>query len=284
MKKLPRDIRRTLKQDTATIRPQFKHDLKTVFLQGDTMANSLKSKRNFFSHKYLIPTGAALVLVALVGASTYNYGTNKAEKASLSSVQLPADLSTVKSIDEIRTLATIGLIADVHVTGVELKQEDGSLVYKVQFSDGTFKLFDAKTGDLMANPALKTESEVPVNFVAGVTIDAARTTAQAVFPDKTITKIELESENSVVVYSVRFSDGSRVDISAVDGTVVSSKEGATTSTKGKDTEEEHESEQAEQHESPKSVSGSNNSGSNNSGGSSSGSGFGGSTDSKSGKN
>lgn len=225
------------------------------------MTTSPKIKRTFFAHKYMIPAGAALVLIALVGASTYTYGSSKGEKASLHTVQLPADLSTLKSIEDIRAQATVGLIGDVHVSGVELKQEDGVLVYKVQFSDGTFKLFDAKTGDLIANPALEAESEVPAGFVAGVTIDTAQATAQAVYPDKTIVKIELESEAGKVVYKVVFSDNSRVLVSAVDGSVVSSRDGGSASSHGKETEEEHESESAEQHESAKSESGSSNSGS-----------------------
>ena len=114
MKKLPRDIRATLHRDAATIRPQFKRSLKTAFLQGDTMTTSPKTKRSFFSHKYIIPAGAALVLTALVGASTYTYGSSKGEKASLHTVQLPADLSTLKSIEDIRAQATVGLIGDVH--------------------------------------------------------------------------------------------------------------------------------------------------------------------------
>ena len=55
----------------------------------------------------------------------------------------------------------------------------------------------------------------------------ARAKAQAERPGKTITKIELESEEGVIVYSVRFSDGGRVDVSAVDGTIKRVKDAST---------------------------------------------------------
>lgn len=226
MNRLPKDIARALSHDPATIRPEFKKQLKTLVVQGENVAQSQSPKLAFLSNKFIIPASVALLLVALVGAGTYNYGTNKSEKASLRNVQLPSDLAGVKSMDEIRTIAGVGLIGDVKVIGVELKQEEGQLVYKVQFSDGTFKMFDAKTGDLIANAALEVQKEVPAGFVASVTIDTARTTAQATFPSKTIVKIELESENAIVVYSVRFSDGSRVDVSATDGSVVRSRDAA----------------------------------------------------------
>lgn len=56
-----------------------------------------------------------------------------------------------------------------------------------------------------------------------ITIDEAKTIAQNVYPDKTIKKVELENEHGTVVYSVRFTDSSRVDVSAADGSVVRSE-------------------------------------------------------------
>jgi uncharacterized membrane protein YkoI len=64
---------------------------------------------------------------------------------------------------------------------------------------------------------LETKTQAPANSIRPF---AALTTAQAVFPDKSITKIEVETEEGRTVYSVRFSDGSRVDVDALTGVVV----------------------------------------------------------------
>lgn len=64
-----------------------------------------------------------------------------------------------------------------------------------------------------------------------VSVDEAKSIAQNVFPDKTIEKVETENEDGVLVYSVRFTDSSRVDVSSSDGSVVRTEQ-----------EEDHEDE------------------------------------------
>lgn len=56
-----------------------------------------------------------------------------------------------------------------------------------------------------------------------VTLDQATAIAQAVFPDKTVQKVETETEHGVQIFSVRFTDGSRVDVRASDGAVLRSE-------------------------------------------------------------
>lgn len=53
-----------------------------------------------------------------------------------------------------------------------------------------------------------------------VTFEQAKTIALGVFPDKTIKKVETELEHGVLVYSVRFTDSSRVDVNSNNGSVV----------------------------------------------------------------
>lgn len=56
-----------------------------------------------------------------------------------------------------------------------------------------------------------------------ISLSDAQAIAQAQFPDKTIRKVEAETEHGILVYSVRFTDGSRVDVSAADGSIVKSE-------------------------------------------------------------
>jgi uncharacterized membrane protein YkoI len=55
-----------------------------------------------------------------------------------------------------------------------------------------------------------------------VSLNTAIAVAQKAMPGKTIAKVEIENENATVVYSVRFSDNTRVTILASNGTVSTS--------------------------------------------------------------
>lgn len=233
MTKLPKDIRNALSPKSAAIDPRFKSTLKKLIIEGETMAQT--KKLPLFTRKHLLPlTGASLVLASVFGIGSYLYTQNRNEEALLREVELPGDLSGLKSVDEIRAAALVGLDSSVSISAIELENEDEGLLYKVKFSNGTFKLFDARTGTMVSKSDLEIDASVPADFVAGVTIESARATAQGVFPDKTVVKIELEMEGTVVVYSVRFSDDSRVDVSAVDGSVVRTRNEATGARTGSD--------------------------------------------------
>lgn len=56
-----------------------------------------------------------------------------------------------------------------------------------------------------------------------VSLEDAKVIALGVYPDKTVKKVEIEHEHGTLVYSVRFSDSSRVDVRASDGAVVRSE-------------------------------------------------------------
>ena len=55
---------------------------------------------------------------------------------------------------------------------------------------------------------------------SSVTLDQAKAIALSVFPNKTIKKVETELEHGVLVYSVRFTDSSRVDVNSNDRSIV----------------------------------------------------------------
>lgn len=138
-------------------------------------------------------------------------------------LEIPADLDNVLSIDEIRTIASADTAEGVSIQGVELENEEGQVLYKVKYSDGTYRFYYAKTGEVYVRASTDeadVEEDIPSGFVAGISLQEARNIAVAQRPGKTVVKIELETENGVVVYSVRFSDGGRVDIDASSGQVL----------------------------------------------------------------
>lgn len=176
------------------------------------------------------------ILVAVVVLSAIGFGAwrvmtankDKAEEAPQASVSsqekienLPTDLTDIKSIDEIKTLATDDAAT---VSGIELELEEGILVYVVHFTDGSKAVFNAKTGSKLQladnnDDEIDDSKTLPAGFTAAVSIQQAIDIAKKERPDATLRKVELEVEDGVVVYSVRFTDGSRVDVSAADGSV-----------------------------------------------------------------
>ncbi|MCA9347058.1 PepSY domain-containing protein [Candidatus Saccharibacteria bacterium] len=252
MKKMPKSLYSAVSDKNSAARKSFKRNLRNnLFREGKTVKKSLFSEIS--RPMYYVPATLGVLLIA--GTTLFAYKTTNAsksnEKALLANVALPSDLSAVKPIDEIRTLASTGLADGVTVVGVELDNEDGTLLYKVKFSDGTVKFYDANSGELVTKPVENETSEIPSNFTATISVDQARTIAQDQEPGKTIVKIEFEMEDGKAVYMVIFSDKTRLLISADDGSIIQQK----TETH-QETEDQNESHDDGDHESDSSNSGS----------------------------
>lgn len=134
---------------------------------------------------------------------------------------LPDSLSDLKPTDEILSLATAE-IGTRQILAVELEQEDEGLVYSVKLSDGTVLVFNARTGAKVQlnnpdNPEIDNDKPLPAAFKPAITLQAAVQTAKEKRPSKTVSKVKLELEGGIVVFSVRFSDGGRVDVDALTG-------------------------------------------------------------------
>ncbi len=182
-----------------------------------------------FAHTMAI---LSLVVLAGVGGAGYRVYVSSHSKPKLSVNDstppsqlepLATDLTGVKTLPEIQTVAAASA-GTVQIKSIQLETENGVLVYKVVLADKTVLVFDAKTGAQLPNTKVP-ESEVgtedlPKAVTTAVTVDKAREIAQASRVGKTITKIELEKENAVLVFSVRFSDGVRVNIDANTGAIV----------------------------------------------------------------
>lgn len=164
----------------------------------------------------------ALSLILLVAVSGYALQSNKQSSSRGETIsdklEVPADLSGVLSVADMKSKATADIPSGAKIVSVELENEDGSIVYKVRFSDGSIRIYNAKTGAPIVKTVSDDDSANDANLT--VSLQEARNIAAAKRPGQTITKIELETENGVRVYSVRFADGGRVDVNANTGAVV----------------------------------------------------------------
>lgn len=177
-----------------------------------------------------------IIIIAItflaIGGITYwrisqNGNTKKATVLTSSKSDLPTDLSGLLTVDKIKDLA-LAEKSGATIKQVELEMINNTLVYRVQLLDGTLLAFNAKDGTKVTlsgdETSEKEEDDIPANAVISITFQKAVEIAQAKYPTKTIRKVEFEFEEGKVVYSVRFSDGSRVDVDATSGVINKAKD------------------------------------------------------------
>jgi len=171
-----------------------------------------------------IPVAVGLVVLAILIGGGLFWANRNDTNPEQSGRELPTTLAGIKSVGEIRTLAE-PQANGAAITEIELETEDVGLIYKVKFSDGRILFFDAAAGTQITNRTFRVDDtdidndRLPANFNPPVSLEQARATATSRMPGKTIRKVEIEVEDGIVVYSFRFTDDSRVDVSTVDGTV-----------------------------------------------------------------
>lgn len=225
-KKYPLNI---LNDDKLVIDSKFKNKLKVKLFERENiimakMPIQLNTKQLFNQRTFRFAGVAALLLFSTTAIYAANSRSQSMERQSIIEdvVELPQNLDGLKTLDEMRTLAQRDAPEGASIIKVEVENEHGTVLYKVKFSDGSYRLYDAITGlsYVDSSSGLESDESVPAGFVAGITIQQARDIAASQRPGKVITKIELEVEEGKVVYSVRFSDNGRVDIDATNGDVV----------------------------------------------------------------
>ncbi|MBP6962364.1 PepSY domain-containing protein [Candidatus Saccharibacteria bacterium] len=225
-KKYPLNI---LNDDKLVIDSKFKNKLKVKLFERENvimakMPIQLNTKQLFNQRTFRFAGVAALLLFSTTAIYAANSRSQSMERQSIIEdvVELPQNLDGLKTLDEMRTLAQKDAPEGASIIKVEVENEHGAVLYKVKFSDGSYRLYDAITGlsYVDSSSGLESDESVPAGFVAGITIQQARDIAASQRPGKVITKIELEVEEGKVVYSVRFSDNGRVDIDATNGDVV----------------------------------------------------------------
>jgi uncharacterized membrane protein YkoI len=126
-------------------------------------------------------------------------------------------------VPHIRELA-IKEVPATDIAGIDLENENNAHVYKVKLANGTILSIDAKTGKVLNKDEHNSSTPIPAAFVPGIDFNKAREVALTQIPSGIIEKIELGAEEGKQVYSVRFVNAGRVDISAVDGAVVRVKQ------------------------------------------------------------
>lgn len=148
MSKLPRDISKKFNDKQLIVNEKFKQSLRKSLLEENYQ---MAKKQNTIitalrKQKLIIPIGA-VAAVLLIAGGTYALVNNdpKPQLAHQQNTPLPEDLSDVVPIEQVRTTALADLPGGT-IVGVELEQEEGVLVYKVKYSDGTVRIYDAKTG------------------------------------------------------------------------------------------------------------------------------------------
>lgn len=175
---------------------------------------------------------AVLAVLAVGGFVVYRVSNSEIESPAASSESedsadvaeaLPEDLSTLKPLEELQPIATEAA-GGASLVGVELEYEDGMLVYVFHFNDGTKLAYNATTGEQVAyqednDDEIDDNNEIPAGFTAGITLSEAIQIAKSERPNSVVEKVEMEVEDGVVVYSVRFTDESRVDVDALDGSI-----------------------------------------------------------------
>ena len=197
-----------------------------------------KNRKKYMRKNYMqrgfsvVEVGIIVVVVAIVGLLGWKfYDAQQAKKATVSNAvetpsvdMVPGDLAHLADLDALQKDA----LADkqgVTVVHVELEETTAGVVYKAELSDGTVTVYNARTGKRQSSTKVadKTSEALPTSVTAGISFARALEVAKAEKPNSKVFKIELEREGGVVVYSVRFTDKARVDVSAADGSVVRTK-------------------------------------------------------------
>lgn len=171
-----------------------------------------------------------LMLVAVYGAYTVIADPEQVDQRS-DTVQaaptvapLPATLSSIKDASEIQQLAAAD-VPGAKIQSIKLEQFNNTLAYSVRLSDGRLRYYDATTGSLLSEQNQSgfqpTENAIPDGYVASITIDQARSIAIERIPLEEVANITLEIEKGQPVYCVFFTGGSKVLVSAIDGSVAS---------------------------------------------------------------
>lgn len=218
MSSLPKDLEKKLGPSSAEIDPRFKQKLKQSLFKEKTMPVANPFVR-FLKYTRSAPALAVFIALVVVGSASGFVATHRANVTRQAEIEVPANIDDLLSFEEVKAIANKDA-SNSSITGIELEKEDSGMVYKVKFSDGSIRIYDAKTGQAISDDnKVEDKNKAPVNAANTITAAEARSIALKQ-RSGTVIKIELETEEGVTVYSVRFSDGGRVDVNAANGGVV----------------------------------------------------------------
>lgn len=177
-----------------------------------------------------------VAVVVLIGGGlfyVYSKSSNNSKVANTTETEttelkaLPDDLAGILTLEKIQELVEQEA-PNTSVKAVELGVEDGVLVYIVGLSDGSQLAFDATSGEKVAVAKASDdedeEQHTLTDLTSKVSLANAVSIARAQHPGVDVRKVEIEQEDGILVYSVRFTDKARVDVDANNGSVIEIRE------------------------------------------------------------
>lgn len=187
-------------------------------------------RQSGFSAIEIVIGVVVVVIIGLLGWKFFSSMQSNTQKSDVADSSKTAEIDTTKLTD-LADLATIQKSAldgksDVTITGIQLKTEDGKLVYQATLSDGTVLTFDATSGAKLSEEKEKaddTAKSLPANFSGGIGLARAVEVALKAAPNSAVKEIELEEDDGTLVYHIKFTNEARVDVDATTGEVVRTK-------------------------------------------------------------
>lgn len=189
--------------------------------------SKITNQEQGFAHLWLMIV-AVLVMVSGVGIYVARHNAqpkhnSATELQNTSTIKpLSTNLGGLLTVDKVKQLATEDK-PGTSISQVGLVQTARGPVFHIQLEDGSSLDLDAKTGTKVEDNEVDNNSEgsqLPTGFTPAIDFAKAEQIAQTKVSQGAIMRIQLEVEEGVPTYSVRFSTGARVEINANDGTVV----------------------------------------------------------------
>lgn len=186
----------------------------------------MKKPQSGFSLPHLLPLIIAVFLAGGVGY--YIYDRNQDKKSVSSQVdqadlieELPGNLLTIEKIKSLAEAEKPG----TNIASLKLEKDGDVLVYILRLSDGTKLVYNAQSGVKLTGAKVEgdetpDDEDLPANFAAALSLADAYEKALAQNPGAKLKEVEIESEDGKIVYEFKFSNGTKVEISAADGSVL----------------------------------------------------------------
>lgn len=186
--------------------------------------NKSKNYQQGFAHLALI---LGVLTVIVVGALAYTR-VRDSNNASLHSqdvesteqiATLPENLTDIKSLEELEQI--VGVDSSTNIIKFVLENEGDTSVYKVVLSNGRKLVINATTGAIISEEMVDVSDDDKIPAGLKITVTPAQAYSLAAARSSSPVKsIELEVEDKKIVYKIEFKDGSKVEINAVDGSVI----------------------------------------------------------------
>jgi len=181
----------------------------------------------------IVEIGISVVVLVIVGLLGWKFfssmQSNSQKDRAAQSVQTseidPAKLAEITDIATIQKNALDGK-QNTSITGIQLKSEDGKLVYQATLSDGSVLTFDATSGAKLSEEQETTDDtakSLPANFSGGIGLAKAVEVAKTTVPNSAVRELELEEDDGVLVYRIKFANEAQVDVNATTGAIIRSK-------------------------------------------------------------